>query len=120
MAGVRIRHVSARGVTYTLVDGTRKYLNAKTGNPAPIDCFRCGTVHAFKTYHITLDSTGFAVVSPEIAAIFSRLGDSTGFTVMGEVVNPPTQFVSMTGNGIIPSDLPKIITSPDLREPGRG
>jgi hypothetical protein len=107
MAGVRIRHVTARTCTYTLVDASRPLL-------APLLCAVCVRTHTFKTYHIRLDDNGAAIVSPEVAERIGRLGPQTGFTVMNEVLRPPAQNIALAPGR---PDGPPVIADPNLKEP---
>jgi hypothetical protein len=84
-AGVRIQHPTERNVTFTLVDGARPYR-------VPVDCGHCHRQHAFKTYHLTLDETGAAVVSTEIVARLQRIPGNP-FAVANVVPDPPAQTI---------------------------
>lgn len=115
MAGVRIRHVTARNSVYTLVDQRRMY-------GAPLNCIRCGRVHTFKTYHIALDDVGAAIVSTEVAERISSLGPISGFSVVGDITEPPAQGIGLPGYGarLDLAALPPIVANERLTEPGRG
>lgn len=106
MAGVRISHPSETSCTYTLVDARRPYRS-------PFACPVCLRTHEFKTYHITLDALGFAIVSP---AVWHRLKGIGGqpFAVANEVAAPPPQVV---GGPLDRSALPAIVEHPAA--PGR-
>lgn len=106
MAGVRIRHVTARTCTYTLVDSSRPLT-------APLMCSVCARVHAFKTYHIRLDDNGAAIVSPEVSERLGRLGPASGFTIMNEVLTPPALALVLGGR----PDGPPVVADPYLKEP---
>lgn len=90
-AGVRLRHANARNVRYTVVDSDRPY-------PVPYVCSEprlggCGSTHTFKTYHLNLDDQGTVIVN---AVLFARIKPrliADGFTVAGEVANPPPQII---------------------------
>ena len=99
MAGVRIRHSTESSVTYTLVDGSRPYR-------APVNCWRCGKVHEFKTYHFDLDGTGAAIVSKEIWEKLQRIGGQP-FSLEGEVKKPPKTIIGLASR---PSDLRPIVS----------
>lgn len=86
MSGLRIAHPTERSCTYTLVDGNRPYR-------APIACPVCGVMHVFKTYHITLDGEGAAIVSVEVWERMQRTPGGRHFRLLNEVVKPPRQIV---------------------------
>lgn len=106
MPGVRVQHATERNVRYTLVDGGRPY-------KAPYYCYACGRMHAFKTYHFSLDETGACIVSVEIAARLRRL-HGHGFAIGNTVAQPPAQVIGHTPsrNGLAP-----IVVDPLLKEP---
>jgi hypothetical protein len=108
MSGVRIRHDTDRSCTYTMVSSRPL--------SAPMTCIVCGTVHTFKTYHITLDGEGAAIVSPEVWQRVVSMGPQTGFTLESEVKAPPPLFIDPVGR----ANVPAIIANPYLKEPGRG
>lgn len=87
MPGVRIQHPSARNVTFTLVDGSRPYRVLS-------ECGACHRVHQFKTYHLALDETGAAIVSPEIVERLKRIPGQP-FAVANEVQAPPVQTINL-------------------------
>ena len=85
MPGVRIQHPTERNVNYTLMDGSRPYLE-------PYDCPACHRVHQFKAYHFRLDETGSTIVSVEIAQRLKRL-PMQPFAISNEVAKPPDQTI---------------------------
>lgn len=87
MAGVRIRHATEVAATFTLVDGSRPYREPWTCPPPPEGC---ATTHDFKTYHIRVDDTGAAIVSPEIWQRLQRIAGNP-FSLVNEVAQPPAQ-----------------------------
>ena len=91
MPGVRIRHVSLRGVTVTVLHH-RPYRT-------PVLCSLCKVAHEHKTYHITLDGEGTAIVSPRVLARLKEVG-LPGFTVENEVPAPPPMTLSMNGHAL--------------------
>ena len=107
MSGVRIRHETQRSATYTIVDASRPYT-------APFRCRVCGLTHAFKTYHITLDDQGAAIVSHEIVERIKQMGPVTGFEIVNVVERPPALRVGLNGDR---SDMPPIVADPYLRDP---
>jgi hypothetical protein len=98
MPGVRILHDSEMSCVFTLVDGKRPY-------KAPLACPACAKTHEFKTYHISLDGEGFAIVSPEVWKKLQRIPGQP-FRLSNEVEKPPPQIVGLSGNG----QHPRIVT----------
>lgn len=90
-AGVRIQHPTARNTVFTLMDASRPYRAPWTCPPPPAGC---ASTHAFKTYHLRLDETGAAIVSPEIVERLRRIPGQP-FAVANEVASPPDQTVSV-------------------------
>lgn len=85
MSGVRISHKSARAGMFTFAHNKRPYR-------VPYLCPLCGTSHKVKTYHVAVDSDGFAFVSVEVWNMMRRHG-AHGFSLSNEVANPPAQVV---------------------------
>lgn len=85
MPGVRLKHRTAHSGLLT-VETPRPY-------PTPYECGRCFRIHPFKTFHLDLDSYGYAYVSLEVWAVLQSLPDSAGFLLQNEVKTPPTQGV---------------------------
>jgi hypothetical protein len=54
----------------------------------PIDCNTCNMVHVVKTYHLWLDDTGAAIVSPQVLEGLKQAG-MPGIDIVGEVKDPP-------------------------------
>jgi hypothetical protein len=106
VSGLRLHHVSASSVTYTLVDGSRPY-------QTPIDCWRCARTHLHKTYHLDLDGTGHVIVSAEIWDRLQRIPDNP-FTLANEVAKPPRQRLSL-GKGIDLSALRPVVPHQEKR-----
>ena len=94
-----------------MVDGKRPYQQ-------PYPCVACGRTHTFKTYHITLDDVGAAIVSYEILARLKQMPDMAGFRFVNVVHNPPAQIVvpgAPISRGL--DALPPIVEHPQLKEP---
>lgn len=91
MPGVRIQHPTARSKSFTLVDGSRPYRVPWTCSPPPDGC---GSTHVFKTYHFRLDEVGATIVSSEIVERLRRIPGQP-FAIVNEVVDPPSQTVSV-------------------------
>jgi len=87
LSGLRLHNPAASSVTYTLVDGSRPYQQ-------PIECWRCGRTHEFKTYHLDLDATGHVIVSAEIWDRLQRIPGNP-FTLESEVKKPPKQHLAL-------------------------
>lgn len=89
MSGLRITHPTERSCTFTLIDGSRAY-------PRPIACLVCGRMHELKTYHITLDAEGAAIVSTEV---WQRVSVIPGqpFRLRNEVAAPPPLILELGG-----------------------
>lgn len=92
MAGIRIWHPQARSGIFTFAQNQRPY---QTWNPVlkkhehtPILCLQCGKLHAVKTYHVSVDTDGFAIVSE---TVWQRMGEygAFGFQMANDVSNPP-------------------------------
>ncbi len=86
-AGIRLFHDTARSGTFTFEHHKRPYR-------VPLVCPACQRIHKVKTYHIAVDSGGFAFVSKEVWNMMRRHGAS-GFHVANEVATPPNQTVGM-------------------------
>lgn len=87
MPGIRIHHRSFVSKVLTMVDQRRPY-------STPFECPMCHLTHVFKTYHISLDSDGFAIVSPVVWEKLQQLRDH-GFEQMNVVEKPPTITVAV-------------------------
>jgi hypothetical protein len=85
--GVRVRHPRSSSCVYTLAAGDRPYRE-------PFECPTCGRTHEFKTYHIVLDSDGFAIVSPEVWAKLQRI-PAQPFALVNEVAHPPPLVIGL-------------------------
>lgn len=90
MAGVRIYSPVGHNGHYVIVDQTRPYTT-------PFECSGCHNTHVFKTYHIRLDSFGFAIVSREVWARLQAIPGAP-FELSNEVEKPPSQIVSPFGD----------------------
>ena len=66
MAGYKIHHKTVKGGVVTATDFTRPY-------GEPIKCVSCNTIHHAKTYHLSLDENGDAVVSESIMNNLTRM-----------------------------------------------
>lgn len=60
----------------------------------PLLCPVCRTLHRVKTYHIAVDSEGFAFVSHEVWQMMKKYNTS-GFQVANEVAAPPAQRIDL-------------------------
>lgn len=85
MSGVRIHHPELKNAVLT-VPHPRPL-------KAPFKCPICSETHITKTYHITLDNNGDAIVSHEIVARLKEV-NLAGMTVENEVENPPAQLIT--------------------------
>lgn len=107
MPGVRIQHATARSVTLTLVDGSRPYRE-------PMVCLApmvvrgerrpCARTHTHKTYHLSLDETGAAIVSAEVWGYLRRIPGNP-FVVANEVAHPPDQVIHLPRLRVLPSPI---------------
>lgn len=94
MAGVRLGHDTARNQTVVLFHPVKRYKNG------PYLCPKCGTAHVFKSYHLDFDDQGTTIVSIGVFNALRELG-LPGLTIMGEVLKPPPQHLSMGGQTIV-------------------
>jgi hypothetical protein len=108
---VRLYHPTARNATAVFSHNKRplKAWNKKTRrkHDTPLWCALCGKFHNVKTYHVKVDSEGFAIVSDEVWKMLKR-HNTAGFELANEVSNPPPI--------VIGGDLPP--TRPDIVELG--
>ena len=88
MAGIRVRHPTARSGLF-LVKHYRKY-------KVPLVCNRCHEIHIQKTYHLDLDDTGCAIVSPVVLERLKEVG-LAGFQILNEVKSPPPITLNIPG-----------------------
>ena len=91
--GIRLYHpdVAARGRLCTFAIPGRPLLE-------PTFCGRCGTEHRVKTYHVEVDSEGFAYVSTTIWQVMREYGETAGFVLANETRGkPPTQHIGGLG-----------------------
>lgn len=90
---VRLFHPDAttRGRTAILALKGRPYRE-------PWHCPTCGILHATKTYHIKVDSDGFAYVSGDIWKRMVESGATGGFELANATRGkPPTQMIGVGG-----------------------
>ena len=96
--GIRIWHASARNVTAVFEHHNRPYRRwnrvLQRFEDAPLHCAPCKRLHRVKTYHVSVDADGFAIVSREIWAFMSEHG-TAGFQLSNEVAAPPEQRVAV-------------------------
>lgn len=85
MPGIRIQHPTERSTTFTLVDGSRPLV-------VLVECGVCHRTHTMKTYHLTLDDTGSAIVSFEIVERLKRIPGQP-FSIANVVDKPPDQVI---------------------------
>lgn len=88
MTGVRVRHATHRGGTYTV--------ETPTSYPVPYDCPVCLRTHLYKAHHIDLDSEGYGMVSEGVLAELRKVG-LAGLTIVNPVRKPPTLIIGGSG-----------------------
>lgn len=106
MSGFRITHSTARFPQMVVAaDSTRPF-------PNPRRCPSCQTIHQTKTYHIAVDDTGAAIVSPSVLEGLKRAGaiSPEAFSIESEVPNPPKQILGASHNGFSEIKRPSQIT----------
>jgi len=67
-----------------------------------------------KTRHVTIDTDGYALVSPGVWEGLSHLGDHGGFDLFNTVPNPPTIGISMNGDGTSTVQVHHLLQAPIL------
>lgn len=97
MAGIRVYHPTARSGVFTFEHNQRPY-------PVPLLCAMCQRAHKVKTYHLTVDHDGFAIVSPDIWALMQK-HKTAGFRMANEVAKPPDLVVGFA-DGYVPTATP--------------
>jgi hypothetical protein len=111
MAGVRIWHPKARAGRFTFSQDKRPYRTwnsiLKKFEATPIACFPCGKLHLTKTYHVNVDSDGFAIVSETVWDRMREYG-AFGFQTANEVSAPPGQVI---GFGAVQNLVPQELSS---------
>lgn len=93
--GMRLYHPNpaVRGRIGTFAINSRPY-------PVPLVCGTCGTSHPVKTYHIPVDSDGFAYVSAEIWEAMQTYNEFAGFELASETRGkPPAQIIGLGAPG---------------------
>jgi hypothetical protein len=63
-------------------------------HPRDVMCGKCHIWHPCKVLHLSLDSDGAVIVSPEIWADLQRTANSGGFTMANRVEKPPSQTIA--------------------------
>lgn len=90
--GVRIWHPTARNGTYTFAHNNRPYRRwnkqLKKHEDYALACPPCGKLHKVKTYHVKVDDSGFAIVTPIVWHFMEDHG-KFGFELANEVLAPP-------------------------------
>lgn len=109
MSGVRLFHPTARAGVFTFehMDRPLGRFNPvlKRHDPEPQWCPQCQRMHPVKTYHVTVDSEGFAFVSIEIWEKMKAKG-TAGFRLANEVDKPPAQSIAVGAPALIPTAPP--------------
>lgn len=92
--GFRIVHESARWpMVVTVADLSRPLSPVRS-------CPSCQTAHLFKTYHISVNDQGAAIVSPGVLEGLRRAGMG-GFAVESGVVDPPTKVLGGSNGKLV-------------------
>lgn len=92
--GFRIVHDTARWPAVVVVpDMTRPF-------EKPARCPSCLTAHPVKTYHISVNDVGAAIVSPGVLEGLKRAGMG-GFRVETGVPDPPKQVLGGSGGKFV-------------------
>lgn len=92
MAGVRIQHPTARNARLTVAEA-KPYPTPYTCTPPEFG--GCGSVHTFKTHHLTLDETGAVIVGDVLYKKLRPLLVKAGFAETNVVKKPPTQGIGL-------------------------
>lgn len=96
MSGIRIWHPTARAGQFTFAHNNRPYRLwnrvLKRHENYALACPACGKLHQVKTYHINVDDSGFAIVSPVVWNFMREYG-SSGFEIANEVQSPPPMVI---------------------------
>jgi len=93
MAGVRIRHLTAHNVRFTIVEKDNPYKTLYQCTPPEFG--GCGRLHTHKTHHLTLDDQGTVIID---AALFQKVRghlEANGFSIVEEVKKPPTMGIGV-------------------------
>ena len=114
MSGIRLHHPTAKSGVFTFEHNKRPIQTwsdaLKRHVPTPMFCPSCQRFHKVKTYHIAVDSEGFALVSIEVWAMMKQNG-TAGFQLANEVAAPPPQILTVGAGAVAAARTPKEITS---------
>lgn len=104
---VLLYHPTARSAIATFEHQNRPYgkfnRKLKKFEATPLMCYMCGKAHAVKTYHVAVDSNGFAIVAMNIWKLMQK-HNTAGFELSNTVAEPPDQAI-----GLAPGPKPVII-----------
>lgn len=101
MAGVRIRHLTAKGPAIIVIRDLSHRGDADPDGNYP-GCSACSLPspghEGYKTKHLRIDADGYAIVSPEYWLDLQRFIDHGQFEYANEVPDPPRQQLLVVAN----------------------